>query len=261
MMLRITRAIEERLLPRGWRDALRQVLLLALAYYAYQLVRGMVDAKVGVATLNATNLMILEQKLHFFVEPSIQAWATSKAWIIDIASWMYINTHFVVTLGAIVWLYLRRNESFYFVRNTFMIAMGLALVGYYLFPTAPPRLMPAWGFTDSVADFTGVPETSQPVNAFFNLYAAVPSMHVAFALIVGWPVARLVRPRVLKLAWSLYPLLVTFVVVATGNHFLMDAVLGALTAGVSALAAQRLLARARPEAWAFHPAHRAGAAA
>ena len=64
---------------------------------------------------------------------------------------MYLNSHFVVTIGALVYIYLRRNGSFYFVRNMFMIAMGIALVGYAVYPTAPPRLMPEWGFTDSVA--------------------------------------------------------------------------------------------------------------
>ncbi len=78
-------------------------------------------------------------------------------------------------------------------------------------------------------------------------------MHVGFAIMIGWPLARLVRPRPLKVAWALYPLLVTWVVVVTGNHFIVDAVLGALVAGVSALAAQRLFARARPGAWAFRP--------
>ena len=85
-------------------------------------------------------------------------------------------------------------------------------------------------------------------------------MHVCFALMVGWPLARLVEPRPLKVLWALYPLLVTFVVVATGNHFLTDAILGAITAGLSALAADRLFARVRPAAWAFQPA-RAEAAA
>ncbi len=249
----LARRIEARVLPRGWLDAVRQILLFLGAYFGYQLVRGMVDSKVAVATWNATKLIWLEHKLHFFVEPSIQAWASSKTWLIDGLSWAYLNLHFVVTLGALVWLYLRRNDSFYFVRNMFMVAMAIALVGYSLYPTAPPRLMPEWGFTDSVANFTGVSESSTAVSALLNLYAAVPSMHVCFATMIGIPLATLVRPRPLKVVWAVYPLLVTFVVVATGNHFLSDAVLGALTAAVSALTAQRLLARARPSAWAFRP--------
>ena len=78
----------------------------------------------------------------------------------------------------------------------FMIAMAIALVGYTVFPTAPPRFMPEWGFIDTVSDFTGVhvSHASASMTALFNPYAAVPSMHVAFALMIGWPLARLVAP-------------------------------------------------------------------
>ncbi|MGB2711309.1 MAG: phosphatase PAP2 family protein [Conexibacter sp.] len=259
-MVRGLRNIERRVLPRGWVDAARQLLLFAAAYYAYQIVRGTVDGKVATAAWNATKIINLEQSMHMFAEPSVQAWASSTAWIIHFADWMYLNSHFVVTVGALVYLYLLRNTAFYFVRNMFMIAMGIALLGYTLYPTAPPRLMPEWGFTDSVAAFTGVRVENEPVSALLNLYAAVPSMHVCFALMVGWPLARLVKPRALKVAWALYPLLVTFVVVATGNHYFLDAVLGALTAGVSALLSHQLLARARPHAWAFRRAEAEAAA-
>ena len=109
------------------------------------------------------------------------------------------------------------------------------------------------GFFDAVSDFTGVRQDSVTINELFNPYAAVPSMHVAFALMISVPIARLVRWRVLKVFWSLYPLLVVFVIVVTANHFIADAVLGALAAGIGALAA-RAMARARPEVWKFMPA-------
>jgi hypothetical protein len=157
-----------------------------------------------------------------------------------------------VTVGALVYLYLFHNKSFYFVRNMFVVAMGIALVGYTLMPTAPPRFFPEWGFVDSVSDFTGVKHDSSAVNALFNPYAAVPSMHVCFSLMIGIPLARLAKRRFARVAWALYPLLVTFVIVATGNHFLADAFLGALTAVFAAYAAA-WLARARPSVWAFSP--------
>lgn len=259
-MLRALRTIERRVLPRGWLDLARQLLLFAAAYYAYQMVRGIADGQVATAAWNATRIINLEQSLHMFAEPSVQGWASSTAWIIDGANWMYLNSHFVVTFGALLYIYLLRNASFYFVRNMFMIAMGIALVGYALYPTAPPRLMPEWGFTDSVAAFTGVRVENEPVSALLNLYAAVPSMHVCFALMVGWPLARLVKPRPLKVVWFLYPFLVTFVVVATGNHYFLDAVLGAMTAAVSAILSTHLLARARPHAWSFRHAKAEAAA-
>jgi membrane-associated phospholipid phosphatase len=166
-----------------------------------------------------------------------------------------------VTVGSLAFIYLFRNEAFYFVRNMFMVAMGIALIGYASFPTAPPRLMPEWGFTDTVAAFTGVRVENEPVSALLNLYAAVPSMHCCFALMIGWPMARLVKPKPLKVLWFLYPFLVMFVVVATGNHYVFDAALGAMTAGISALVAWQLFGRLRPAAWSFGQVERAEATA
>jgi hypothetical protein len=154
----------------------------------------------------------------------------------------------------LIYLYLRHNRSFYFVRNMFVIAMAIALVGYTVFPTAPPRFLPEWGFIDTVSDITGVhvSHASASMNALFNPYAAVPSMHVAFALMIGWPLARLARWRLVRVAWFLYPFLMAFVIIATANHFIFDALLGALTAGISAYGA-RWMARARPNVWRFSP--------
>ncbi len=241
-------------LPRGKIDALRQMLLCVGAYLFYVLVRALVYGSAfqpGYKPFgDATTIIHLERVLHVFAEPSIQAWVAGRHWLMDSADWIYLNGHFVVTLVAFVFIYMRRNDSFYFVRNMFMIAMAIALVGYALYPTAPPRLMPEWGFTDSIQQFTGVQvEHGGATDALLNLYAAVPSMHVAFALMLGFPMARLVRRRPARIAWALYPLLITFAVVATGNHYLIDVLLGALTAGAAALLAGRVLARVRPRAW------------
>ena len=250
--------IEARVLPRGWTDVVRQLLLFAGAYVVYQIVRGLVSG-VGGETYkpfgDATKIISLERALHVFIEPSVQAWASNVHWVMDIADWTYLNAHYFVTIGALVFIYLRRNESFYFVRNTFMIAMAIALVGYALYPTAPPRLLPEWGFTDSIQQFTGITMEHGAGSALLNAYAAVPSMHVCFAVMIGIPMARLVKRWWARVLWCLYPLFITFVVVATGNHYLTDVVLGALTAGASALLAKQLLARARPDAWAFSHAH------
>ena len=251
-MRRQLRFIEARVLPRGWRDVFKQVALFLAAYVLYQLVRGLIDDGSAYKPFgDAMKIIDLERVLHVFVEPSIQAWALNKHWLMDIADWTYLNAHYMVTLGALVFIYLRRNDSFYFVRNMFMIAMAIALVGYAVYPTAPPRLMPEWGFTDSISQFLGTPVDYGPGKDLLNFYAAVPSMHVCFALMVGAPMTRLVKHWPAKVAWGLYPLLITFVVVATGNHYFTDVFLGAVTAGSSAVLAQRLLARARPEAWAF----------
>jgi hypothetical protein len=239
-------------LPHGPADLARQVALFSAALYAYSLVRGFADEPGAVETAfdNARSVIGIERALNVFVEPSIQAWAMGSSLVVDAASWLYLNAQTSVTLGALLFIYLRRNESFYFVRNMLMVAMALALVGYVVFPTAPPRFLPEWGFFDSVSDFAGVPSDSATADALFNPYAAIPSMHVAYALMMGWSLARLVRHRVAAGWWWAYPFVVTFVIVATANHFFLDAVVGALVAGLAALTA-RELGRARPAAWAF----------
>jgi membrane-associated phospholipid phosphatase len=259
-MLDRLRALQARALPNGWLDVLRQLALFGGAYLAYRLVRGMVEGRATAAFQHARELIHIEETLHVFVEPSVQTWAASSHLLMDLSSWLYVNAQTTVTVGALIYLYLRHNRSFYFVRNMLMISMAIALVGYAVFPTAPPRFMPEWGFFDPVADFTGMHIGTGhggggAQTALTNLYAAVPSMHVAFALLIGWPLARLVRWRALRILWLLYPLLMAFVIIATANHFILDAFLGALTAAASAYGAL-WLARARPGAWRFSPTPR-----
>lgn len=196
--------------------------------------------------------MDAERAVGLFVEPAVHAWASGIPLVIDASSWLYLNSHFVVTVVTLAWIYLRRNERFYFVRNMFMVAMGLALVGYVAFPTAPPRFLTGLGFEDSVAAFTGVEAESS--NVLFNPYAAVPSMHVGFALMLGVTMARMARHRWVRALWLAYAPVVTFVVVATANHWWLDAALGALVAAVAAAAAHGVFARARPDVWAWNPA-------
>ena len=255
-MAQAKRWIEAKLLPRGWADVFRQIGLFVAAFLLYDLVRGLVlGGNLYKPFGDAMKIIDLERALHIFIEPSVQAWAENKHVLMDILDWTYLNGHFFITLAAMAFIYFRRNDSFYFVRNVLLISMAIALVGYWLYPTAPPRLMPEWGFTDSVSQFVGAGTVGHwdntPAGAFANAYAAVPSMHVCFAVIIGWTMARLVSHRGAKIAWFAYPVLVTFVVVATANHFLIDVFLGVLTAGISSAFAHRLLARARPDAWAF----------
>jgi hypothetical protein len=238
-----------RRLPNGTLDLLRQIVLFCGAYWLYRLARGMVYDQTIAAFTHAHDIVQLERSTHVFIEQSVQAWAIKSGFLDDAASWMYLNSHFVVTTCTLAYIYLFRNEHFYWVRNMFMVAMGLALVGYVLFPTAPPRMLPELGFADTVADFTGISESS--VGALFNPFAAVPSMHVCFALMLSVPMIRMARHGWVKALWCVYAPVVTFVVIATGNHWVFDAVTGAMVAGVSALAAQTLFARARPHAWAW----------
>jgi membrane-associated phospholipid phosphatase len=240
-------------LPKGGSDALAQLSIFVCADILYETVRGVAESNQAVPFSNARSIMTLERSLHLFFEQSIQSWAMGERALIDFANFMYVNSHFVITTSVLVWLYLRHNERFYFVRNMFVVAMGFALVGYLLLPTAPPRFFPELGFVDTISYYVNVKHDSGLVALFFNPYAAVPSMHVAFSLMIAVPTILIVKRRILKALWAMYPLLITFVVIVTGNHWVMDAIAGAIVAGASALVAAHVLSRVWPAAWAWAP--------
>jgi membrane-associated phospholipid phosphatase len=253
---RTGRAPRLRWLPKGGSDALVQLSLFVVADILYETVRGIAESNPTAAFSNARAIVELEQSTGLFFEQGLQAWAMGQRVLIDMANFMYVNSHFVMTTGALVWLYLRHNDRFYFVRNMFMVAMGLALVGYVLLPTAPPRFFPELGFVDTISYYVNVKHDSGLVALFFNPYAAVPSMHVAFALLISVPALLVVRHRLAKVLWGAYPLLVAFVVIVTGNHWFMDAVAGAAVAATSALVAKHVLSRLWPAAWSWSAAPR-----
>jgi hypothetical protein len=229
---------------------LRQAALFFVAYNLYQVVRGVADGRQATAIANGLQVMHLERSLGTFFEPAFQQAFMAHQWLIAIANWTYFNSHFVVTTAFLVWLYLFRNENFNFVRNMFMAAMAVALVGYALFPTAPPRMFPEAGFTDTISTFTRTDQDSSFASVLVNPYAAVPSMHIAFSLMISVPAMNLVRSAWARALWSMYPLVVFFVIVVTANHYWFDAAAGAATACMAAAAAHQL-ARLRPDAWSW----------
>jgi membrane-associated phospholipid phosphatase len=243
-------------LPKGWGDLGRQIGLLLLVDLAYETVRGIAEGKETVAMFHGQQVIDFERATHTFFEPSFQSFFLGSEWLIDFANQVYMNSQFAVVVTFFFWLYFFRNESFYFVRNMFAVSMGLALVGYALYPTAPPRFFDEYGFADTINGYSSVNHDSALVKIFINPYAAVPSMHCAFALMIGATGARLARHWFTRAFWVAWPLLVAWVVIVTGNHYWADVALGWMVAVLSALIASRLLARARPEAWAWRSSSR-----
>jgi hypothetical protein len=244
--------LRQRFLPRGPVDLVVQLAVIAAAYYAWRYARGAVDGSMTASFAHARDLVDVERALGALIEPSIQDWAVSAGWPAEIARWGYANLHFKGSCLALAVIFFGWRGSYGFVRNMVLAAMVISLAGYALYPTAPPRFLPELGLDPSSAVTGNQPLLSSPGDPLFNPFAAVPSMHVGLSLIFSWSLALLVRPRALKALLFGYPLLMTYVVVASGNHFWLDAVFGAVAAAAAAAVAV-LLGRLRPE-WAFSPA-------
>jgi membrane-associated phospholipid phosphatase len=226
-----------RALPRGWRDFALQLGIWFGFLGAYQLARGVADGDGVQAVENGRLIIDFEARLHALIELDIQRVVLSAGdWIVHVLNWTYWNSQFTVVGVVLLWVYLKRNEAFLRLRNVLLLANVLALVGFVLMPTAPPRLFAGY-FVDTLATSEALNHGSSLVQLASNPYAAMPSIHAANALLIGFAMATLVRSRIAKLLWTLWPSWVWFTVMATGNHYWLDVVAGI---GVAALATSLL---------------------
>src|SRR6266516_654940 len=226
-------AAGRRFLPRGYADFARQVLIWFGFLLAYQVARGLADRNPTRAFDNGWRVIDLEQRLTGLGELTLQGWTQSSRFLAELVSWTYWNSEFTVIGLALLWVYLRRNSAFTRFRNTILLANGLGLIGYVLLPTAPPRFFTSIGFTDTLGQFGGLNHGSGLVQLAANPYAAMPSLHAADALIVGVILASVARNRFGKALWLVWPLWVSFAVMATGNHFWLDVAAGILLGTVA----------------------------
>jgi hypothetical protein len=243
-------ALRERFLPRGPLDLLIQLAVMAAAYTAWRYARGAVaPSDLGAAFAHGRDLVSAERSAHSFVEVDVQRWAVETGWAGEVARWGYANVHFKGSCMALLAIYFGWRGSFGFVRNAVLAAMAISVLFYWLYPTAPPRFLEELGL-DASAGVTGNdPELVKAGDPLFNPVAAVPSMHVGLATIFGVSLGLLVRSPWLRVLLFAYPLFMTYIVVATGNHYWLDALFGALAA-VAGFAAAYGLARVNSD-WAF----------
>ncbi|HEX4518074.1 MAG TPA: phosphatase PAP2 family protein [Gaiellaceae bacterium] len=214
------------------RHSLAGELACVLGLYAlYETTRGLVAGDRGAAIDHAREIAATERSLHVFVEPHVQAAAAAVPGLLATLGVLYLTLHLTVTGVYLLWLHRRRPAAFPVARTALLTASGLALVGFLAYPAAPPRLA-GLGIDDTISH-GGVDLNHGLVSALYNPYAAVPSMHVAYAAIVGASLYLHGEYRMLRVLAFLYPALQLVVIVATGNHFFFDAVAGAAVAAFS----------------------------
>jgi membrane-associated phospholipid phosphatase len=185
----------------------------------------------------------LEQHVtHHLFELTVERIVDSSSWLLTATAWTYWNSEFTVIGLSLLWVYLRRHDAFIRFRNTILLANLIGLLGFWLVPTAPPWMFPGKGFVD------GVNHSSALLQSLGNSYAAMPSLHAADALIVGFFLVATSRTIWAKALWAIWPLWVWFCVIATANHYLLD-VLAGISVAVGALLATayapRVFARLR----------------
>ena len=212
---------------------LREVVLLSALYLAYCVTRVLGAHDVGAGRQRAGDILQLEGMVHLDVESQVNAAVTDMAWLAVPMDYWYAVLHYVVTPAALVWLYLTHRSGYARRRNALVISSILGLFGYLLFPTAPPRLM-GDPYLDTLARYAHLgwwaDHASAPsgLGGLTNELAAMPSLHVGWAVWVAWALQGHVRTRLGRVVLLSYPLMTTAVVVCTGNHWLLDCIAGFL---------------------------------
>jgi hypothetical protein len=222
--------------PRWWREILYGAVFYAL-YSVVRDIRGTKPVTVFQAYTNARRIIRLERFVGIFHEQAVQSWFLGWHWTVRILDDFYGSMHFVVTVGALLYLYFRRRSSYALWRNVLAVTTALALIGFAFFPLMPPRLLPPpYHYVDTLKTIGGLWSfNSGPVNAVSNQYAAMPSLHFAWATWCALAVAPAFKHRLTQALVFLYPAVTLLCIVVTANHYFLDAVGGALCLGVGYL--------------------------
>ncbi|MFN2624924.1 MAG: phosphatase PAP2 family protein [Mycobacteriales bacterium] len=212
--------------PCWWQE----VLFVLASYWVYSAIRNGVPTHEQLALARARELDRFQHVLGIAVERSVNHAVAAVDWLAQVSNYWYATAHFIVTIGVLVWVYRRHPLQYRSLRSGLYVANIVALFGYWLYPLAPPRMLP--GYVDTVVAFhTWGSWGSSGVASHSNQFAAMPSMHVAWSVWCAIALAGLAARQWVRLLGLAYPIVTLFVIVATANHFVLDAV-----GGVAALA-------------------------
>ena len=226
-----------------WRIPLwtREIFFVAVLYVAYEISRGLHEGGLHAATRHGADILRWEQSAHLAPEHVLSHALIHLTFVAVIASYFYSTMHYLITPIVLVWMYRKHKADYGHARTVLAFGTVLGLIGFYFLPTAPPRLLPHSGVADvllRVSDYGwwgGEGSVPRGLGAFTNQFAAMPSLHVGWALWCGVLIWRHASRTWLRWLGASYPVLTTIVVVATGNHYLVDAFAGVAVMGLGLL--------------------------
>ena len=224
-------ALGRLLLPRSsvtFVEVAREVTIVVFAYFFYSIVRGIVEGREFEPFEHASDVIALERSLGIFWEISLQEQFVRFSFLVNLANWTYMWGLWPVIIVAGPWLFLSHRKDYYLYRNAFLISGAIGLVVFGMLPVAPPRYMPAWGFVDTVGAYDG----GKSLGILVNEYAAMPSLHFGWILLIGVAMVRHAQWRVMKAIGVVLPPAMFLSIVLTGNHYIIDGIAGGIVAAI-----------------------------
>lgn len=217
------------------------VIVVLAAVVAYFGARGLTESDQAVAIDHAHDVVSLERSLGLFHESQRQRLVLAHETALDVANWIYIWGHWPVIAAVLLWLSRRQRPAYVVLRNALVISGAIGVVVFALYPVEPPRLA-GLGLLDSVTVRSHAYRVLQPP-AFVNKYAAIPSLHVGWDLLMGLTIVRYARPVAVRAVGAVLPVAMIVAVVLTANHYLLDSLLGVVVALTGLVLAERFAAR------------------
>lgn len=216
---------------------LYELALVAVGLVVYFLIRGDVVDEAREATAHALAIINFEKMLGIFWEPKLQHFLSSNLFQIQFWDSVYFWGHAPVIIAVAIWLYCLHYRHYTLIRNAFLVSAVIGLFIYRVFPVAPPRLMHGYGFIDTMQKFSSLSYQAESLKPFVNPYAAVPSLHFGWSLLIGIGLILALRHPIGWLLGLLLPVLMFFAVLATANHFFFDIAAGFFVCLLSLFAA------------------------
>ena len=215
------------------RRGLGEIALYLSCYLVYVFSRGAVYENVReVGIINGTRIAELQQTLGFLWEPALQAWAVEHVRaLVVFLNYAYILTYWPVILGLAIFLFLRNRRLYYYFRTVVLLDLIAALLAFTLFPVASPFAIPGVALVDTIQAYGPGFYGNESMSLFYNTSAAMPSLHFSWTVILGVYWWRSL-PRAFKAVGLVYPVMTFFAITVTGNHFILDAIVGGVLAGL-----------------------------
>jgi hypothetical protein len=235
--------------PRWWQE----IAITGFCYWIYSEIRNLVPEQETIALRHGRAVQSLQERLHLDFELSVNRFVARNEWLAQVMNYYYATLHFVITIGVLVWLYRMHPRIYRGARTVLFATSVIALAGFYLYPLAPPRLLPQYGYIDTLLKFHTWGSLADPkVAEHSNQFAAMPSLHIGWALWCGVSIFLCASRMWVRAIGLLYPLFTLMVIVGTANHFVIDAVAGAMVFGAG-IAVQYLMSGRGAYSKAPHP--------
>jgi hypothetical protein len=225
---------------------LGQLAIIGIFLGFYDAIRNLAPGRVGLAVTNARHLLHAERILGIDVEHPINHFVAAHHALGYVTGTLYDSLHYLITFPLLGLIYVRFPQHYRRQRDILMAVNALGLVVFWLVPLAPPRLTDTLRYADVVADTHALGGWGTTISSNADQYAAMPSLHVGWALWVTVAVFAITQDRRLRAVAAAYPVVTVVVIVATGNHWILDGLAGAVCLLVSVVAVDQVLARVRP---------------